>query len=56
MWVKGTPLHLIIDSVSQNNFISVEVVKKLDFPTKPHPQPYNIGRLHKGKDLCINQQ
>jgi hypothetical protein len=27
MWVKGTPLHFIIDSGSQKNLISVEVVK-----------------------------
>jgi hypothetical protein len=27
MWVKGTPLHFIIDSGSQKNFISVEVFK-----------------------------
>jgi hypothetical protein len=27
MWVKGTPLHLIVDSGSQKNLISVEVVK-----------------------------
>jgi hypothetical protein len=29
MWVKGIPLHFIIDSGSQKNLISVEVVKKL---------------------------
>jgi hypothetical protein len=27
MWVKGTPLHFIVDSGSQKNLISVEVVK-----------------------------
>jgi hypothetical protein len=27
MWVKGTPLHFIIDSGSQKNLISTEVVK-----------------------------
>jgi hypothetical protein len=45
MWVKGTPLHFIVDSGSQKNIISAEVVKQLDFPTTPHPQPYNIGWL-----------
>jgi hypothetical protein len=29
MWVKGTPLHFIVDSGSQKNLISVEVVKRL---------------------------
>ena len=27
MWVKGTPLHFIVDSRSQKNIISGEVVK-----------------------------
>jgi hypothetical protein len=43
MWVKGTPLHFIVDSGSQKNLISVEVVKRLDLPKTPHPQPYTIG-------------
>jgi hypothetical protein len=37
MWVKGTPLHFIVDSRSQKNLISVEVVKQLGLSTKPHP-------------------
>jgi hypothetical protein len=48
MWVKGTPLHFIVDSGSQKNLISVEVIKQLDFLTTPHPQPYNIGWLRQG--------
>ena len=28
MWVKGTPLHFIVDSGSQKNLISAEVVKR----------------------------
>jgi hypothetical protein len=27
MWVKGTPLHFIVDSGSQKNLISSEVIK-----------------------------
>jgi hypothetical protein len=27
MWVKGAPLHFIVDSDIQNNLISVEVIK-----------------------------
>jgi hypothetical protein len=42
MWVKGTPLHFIVDSKSQNNLISVEVVKQLELLTTPHLQPYKI--------------
>jgi hypothetical protein len=51
MWVKGTPLHFIVDSGSQKNLISVEVIKWLALPTTPHPQPYTIGWLHQGSDL-----
>jgi hypothetical protein len=56
MWVKGTPLHFIVDSGSHNNLIAGEIVKRLTLPTTPHPQPYTIGWLHKGSDLCISQQ
>jgi hypothetical protein len=56
MWVKGTPLHFIVDSGSQKNLISAEVIKRLALPTTPHPQPYTIGWLCQGSDLHINQQ
>jgi hypothetical protein len=56
MWVKGTPLHFIVDSGSQKNLISVEVVKWLALPTTPQPQPYTIGWLCQGSDLRVNQQ
>jgi hypothetical protein len=42
MWLKGIPLHFIVDSGSQKNLISAEVVKKLGLSTTPHLQPYNI--------------
>ena len=56
MWLKGAPLHFIVDSGSQKNLISAEVVKRLDLPTTPHPQPYTIDWLFQGRDLHINQQ
>jgi hypothetical protein len=56
MWVKGTPLHFIVDSGSQKNLISAEVIKQLGLSTTPHPQPYNIGWIHQGQDLCVSQQ
>jgi hypothetical protein len=56
MWVKGTPLHFIVDSGSQKNLISAKFVKRLALPTTPHPQPYTIGWLHQGRDLCVSQQ
>ena len=48
MWVKGTPLHFIVDSGSQKNLISAEVVKQLGLLTTPHPQPYNIDWILQG--------
>ena len=56
MWVKGSPLQFIVDSGSQKNLISAEVVKRLGLPTTPHPQPYSIGWLHEGRDLKVRQQ
>jgi hypothetical protein len=56
MWVKGTLLHFIVNIGSQKNLILAEVVKRLALPTMPHPQPYTIGCLHQGNDLCVSQQ
>jgi hypothetical protein len=56
MWVKGTPLHFIIDSGSQKKLILAEVVKRLALLTTSHPQPYTIGWLYQGSDLRFNQQ
>jgi hypothetical protein len=43
MFVKGTPLHFIIDNNIQKNLISAEVVKQLSLSKTLHPQPYTIG-------------
>jgi hypothetical protein len=56
MWIKGTPLHFIVDSGIQKNLISAEVIKRMALPTMPHPQPYTIGWLHQGSDLHVSQQ
>jgi hypothetical protein len=56
MWVKGSPLQFIVDSGSQKNLISIEVLKQLGLPTKAHPQPYTIGWLHQGRDLRVSRQ
>eukprot|EP00253_Pinus_taeda_P023283 PITA_23283 len=56
MWVKGSPIQFIVDSGSQKNLISVEVVKPLGLPTTSHPQPYTIGWLHQGRDIRVSQQ
>jgi hypothetical protein len=54
MWVKDSPLQFIVNSGSQKNLISVEVVKRLGLPTTTHPQPYTIGWLHQGRDLHVS--
>ena len=56
MWVKGTPVHFIVDSDSQKNLISVEVVKWMTLPKMLHPQPYTIEWLLQGSNLRVNQQ
>jgi hypothetical protein len=56
MWVKGTPLHFIVDSGSQKNPILVKVVKRLKLPTMSHPQPYTIEWLIWGGDIHVSQQ
>ena len=48
MWVKGSPLQFIVDSGSQNNLISAEVIEWLGLPTTPHPQLYNIEWIQQG--------
>jgi hypothetical protein len=56
MWVKGTPLHFIVDSGIHKNLILEKVIKQLALPTMPHPQPYTIGWLLQESDIRINQQ
>jgi len=56
MWVKGSSLQFIVDNGSQKNLISAEVMKRLGLLTTPHPQPYSIGWLHKGRDLKVRRQ
>jgi hypothetical protein len=56
MWVKGTPLHFIVDSGSQKNLISEEVVKLLALSTTSHPHPFTIGWLRQGSDLHVSQR
>jgi hypothetical protein len=56
MWVKHTPLHFIGDGGIQKNLISAKVIKQLALPTMLHPQPYTIGCLCQGSDLCVIQQ
>ena len=55
MWVKVSLLQFIVDSGSQKNLISANFMKWLGLSTTAHPQPYTIGWLHQGRDLCVSQ-
>ena len=56
MWLKGSLLHFIIDSISQKILISAKVVKWLALSRVPHPQPYTIRWLRQGSNLHVSQQ
>jgi hypothetical protein len=36
MWVKGTPLHFIVDNGIRKNLILADVIKQLGLLTTPH--------------------
>jgi hypothetical protein len=48
MWVKGTPLHFIVHNERGKNLISIEVIKRMNFLTKKHLQPYTLSWLIQG--------
>ena len=56
MWVKGIPLHFVVGNNNQKNLVLVEFIKRLELPTTPHLQPYNISWLRQGQDIRITQQ
>jgi hypothetical protein len=56
MWVKGNPLHFIIDSGSQKNLILEDVFKRLSLLTTLHSQLYTIRWLHQGRNIRVSQQ
>jgi hypothetical protein len=56
MWVKGAPVHFIVNRGSQKNLISIEVFKRLDLPMTPQLQPYNINWLRQERDICVDHQ
>jgi hypothetical protein len=56
MWVKGTPLHFIVNSGSQKKIISNEFIKRLKLSTMPQPQPHTISWLSQGQDIRTSHQ
>ena len=53
---KQTKIDTLIDSGSQANLISEEVVKKLGLTTKPHKKPYPLWWVCKDKILQVTKQ
>ena len=53
--LQGTLCDLIIDSGSQENIISKDVVERLQLETKTHPNPYPIGWVKVG-GIRVNER
>ena len=47
---------MIIDSVSTDNLVSMEMVEKLELKTTVHPRPYKVSWLQKGHQVMITKQ
>ena len=56
MITKKTKIDTLIDSGSQANLLSEEVVKWLRLKTKPHRKPYQLGWVCKDKRLKVTNQ
>jgi hypothetical protein len=46
---------VIIDEESCNNLVTIELVKKLDLSTRPHPYPYHIHWLNDSRKVKVTQ-
>ena len=53
--VKDRACHTIIDSESCNNFVSSDLVEKLELPTQPHPHPYYIKWFNSCGKFKVNR-
>jgi hypothetical protein len=47
---------VIIDSGSNDNVVSTEMVEKLELRTTAHPKPYKVSWLQKGHQVMITKQ
>lgn len=53
--VKDRACRTIIDSESCNNFVSSDLVEKLELPTQPHPHPYYIKWFNSCGKFKVNR-
>jgi hypothetical protein len=53
---KQTKIDTLIDSGSQVNLISEEIVKQLGLETQPHKKPYPLGWVCKDKRMQVTKQ
>jgi hypothetical protein len=54
--MKHTKIDTLIDSGSQSNLISKEVVKKLGLTNKIHHKPYSLNWIRKDHKFHITRQ
>jgi hypothetical protein len=54
--MKHTKIDTLIDSGSQSDLISEEVVKKLGLNTKMHHKPYSLNWIRKDHKFPITKQ
>jgi len=47
---------VIIDSVSTDNLVSIEMVEKLELETTAHPNPYKVSWLQKEHQVIVTKQ
>jgi hypothetical protein len=53
---KDRVCKVIIDSVSTDNLVSIDMVEKLDLETIEHPKPYKVSWLQKGHQVMVTKQ
>jgi hypothetical protein len=53
---KDGVCKVIVDSGSMDNFVSTEMVEKLELETTDHPSPYRVSWLQKGHQVTITKQ
>ena len=54
--VQGKVCDLIIDSGSESNFVSRQLVDELNLDTKPHPHPYKLKWLDNKASRSVSRQ